>query len=133
MSVRKFKTGATRNPNTDKNDYEGFLCPLVIEEFGNYMHHHRKQEDGTLRPGDNWKKGIPKDEYMKSAWRHFLDWWKEHHGHDSREGLKYALCGLMFNVMGYLHEILEAEENIPCEEDNGPDKVEYVPTPKRRA
>jgi hypothetical protein len=35
-----------------------------------------------------------------------MDWWMEHRGYSSREGVEEALCALMFNVMGYLHEIL---------------------------
>jgi len=105
--LRKFDTGATRDTDANKHDYEGFLSPLVIEAFGRYMTKHRVQSDGTLRDSDNWQKGIPRDVYMKSAWRHFLDWWKEHRGLGSREGMEDALCGVLFNVMGYLHESLK--------------------------
>lgn len=107
--VRTFDTGATRDTDQGKNDYEGFLSPAVIECFGSYMHRHRKQTDGNLRASDNWQKGIPKDAYIKSAWRHFLDWWKYHRGLSSQEVLTDSLCALMFNVMGYLHEILKEE------------------------
>lgn len=106
--VRHFPTGANRNPDADKLDYEGFLSPLVIERFAEYMHKHRSIADGTLRDADNWQKGMPKDAYMKSGWRHFFDWWKEHRGLTSREGLEDALCGLLFNVQGYLHETLKS-------------------------
>lgn len=109
--IRKFDTGATRDTDQGKHDPEGFLSPLVIERFNEYMHKHRKQADGNLRASDNWQKGIPKDAYMKSAWRHFLDWWKEHRGYESREGLQDALCALMFNVQGYLFEVLKEEHN----------------------
>lgn len=105
--MRNFETGATRNSDEDKYDYEGFLSPLVIERYGAYMHKHRIQADGKLRDSDNWQKGIPKDAYIKSAWRHFLDWWMEHRGFPSREGLEDALCALLFNISGYLHEILK--------------------------
>lgn len=104
--MRKFKSGATRDTEQGKFDYEGFLSPLVLERFGEYMHKHRVQPDGSLRDSDNWQKGIPKDAYMKSGWRHFFDWWKEHRGIGSREGLEDAICALMFNAMGYLHEHL---------------------------
>jgi hypothetical protein len=105
--MREFSTGATRDNDENKNDYEGFLSPLVIECYGNYMAKHRKQADGNLRDSDNWQKGMPKSCYMKSGWRHFMDWWKEHRGLRSREGLIDALCALLFNVMGYLHETLK--------------------------
>ena len=105
--IREFDTGATRDTDVGKNDYEGFLSPLVIKRFGDYMTKHRKQADGKLRDSDNWQKGIPKNAYIKSAWRHFLDWWMEHRGLPSREGIEDALCALMFNIMGYLHEHLK--------------------------
>jgi len=117
--MRRFESGATRDTDENKNDYEGFLSPMVIECFGNYMTKHRKQADGNLRASDNWQKGIPKSEYLKSAWRHYLDWWKEHRGIKSKDGLIEALCALMFNVMGYLFEVLKEgmviEKNEWCE------------------
>lgn len=110
---RYFQSGATRDSDQDKPDYEGFLSPLVIARFGVYMTKHRKQSDGKLRDSDNWQKGIPLDAYIKSAWRHFFDWWTEHRGYGSREGLEDALCGLLFNVMGYLHEHLKGASVTP--------------------
>jgi len=105
--MRQFKTGANRNSDDGKLDYEGFFSPLVLDRLAQYMHKHRYLEDGTLRDSDNWQKGIPQDAYMKSGWRHFMDWWKEHRGLPSREGLEDALCGLIFNAMGYLFELLK--------------------------
>lgn len=114
--IRKFTSGATRDSDKNKNDYEGFLDPLVIERFGTYMTKHRIQADGSLRDSDNWKKGIPKDAYIKSMWRHFLDVWAIHRGYkrfDKQRNeditLDEALCALLFNVMGYLYEILKQE------------------------
>jgi len=108
---RYFETGAYRDVDEEKLDYEGFLNPLVLEEFARYMQHHRKQSDGVWRNSDNWQLGIPKDTYMKSGWRHFHDWWKEHRGYTSREGLKFAICGVIFNACGYLLEIIKEEQN----------------------
>ncbi len=112
--IRKFDTGATRDSEQGKNDYEGFLSPLVIQRFGDYMTLHRKQSDGSLRDSDNWQKGIPITAYMKSLWRHFLDLWFLHRGHkrydskDKHEITKEeALCAILFNVQGYLHEVLK--------------------------
>lgn len=116
--LRTFASGATRNLDTNKFDYEGFLSPLVIEAFGKYMHSHRLQKDGTMRGSDNWQLGIDFDVYMKSGWRHFFDWWKLHRGliasspEDGHQIDKVeALCALMFNVQGYLHELLKEKGN----------------------
>lgn len=71
------------------------------------MHKHRLQSNGDLRPSDNWQKGIPRDEYMKSAFRHFMDWWTAHRDEDLPiEFLEEAICALLFNAMGYLRESL---------------------------
>jgi hypothetical protein len=56
---------------------------------------------------------MPKNVYIKSAFRHFVDWWLEHRGMESREGLEDALCALMFNTMGYLHEHLHDGVALP--------------------
>lgn len=109
---RTFATGATRDLDTNKLDYDGFLSPLVIEAFGTYMNFNRRMRDGTLRESDNWQKGIPTAAYMKSGWRHFFDWWREHRGIPTKEGLVWALLGLLFNVQGYLHELLKANPEL---------------------
>ena len=107
--VRKFETGATRSPLGDKLQYEGFLSPLVLREYAEYMHRHRFQSDGQLRDSDNWQKGMPLRSYMDSGWRHFMDWWLHERGYMelAQEPKVEALCALMFNVMGYLHEVLK--------------------------
>ena len=107
--VRQFETGATRDTEEGKLDFEGFLSPLVIERYAEYMNENRVQSDGSLRASDNWQKGIPKDAYMKSLWRHFFDIWKEHRGINTDLGLERAVCAVMFNAMGYLHETLKAK------------------------
>jgi len=109
-AIRKFESGASRDTDLGKLDFEGFLSPLVLLEFGRYMHLHRIQSDNTLRESDNWQKGIPKTEYMKSLLRHVMDVWLFHREHIGRETMKQALCGVLFNTMGYLHTILIEED-----------------------
>jgi len=104
---RYFASGAYRDAAEGKYDYEGFLSPLVLERYAAYMHEHRRQSDGAIRASDNWQAGIPKAEYMKSGLRHVVDWWKDHRGFKSRDGLEDALCGVIFNACGYLHEVLK--------------------------
>ena len=104
--VRKFDTGATRDTDDGKLAYYGFLSPLALRRFAQYMHEHRVQSDGSLRDPDNWQKGIPFDAYMDSGWRHFMDWWLLDRGYDADSDLETALCALLFNVQGYLHEFL---------------------------
>lgn len=108
---RTFATGATRDTDAGKLDYEGFLSPLVLKRYAEYMHSHRKQSDGKLRDADNWQKGIPRSAYMQSGWRHFMDWWMEHDGYATEAGMEAALCAVIFNASGYLHEVLKARRN----------------------
>jgi len=104
--MRTFDTGATRDSDEDKLDYEGFLSPLVLKRYAEYMHLHRKQTDGKFRDSDNWQKGIPIKQYMKSLWRHFIDVWMLTRGYCVQAALEDALCAVLFNTMGMLHEIL---------------------------
>ncbi len=110
--VRRFDTGASRDLDVNKLDPEGFLSPLVLRRYCEYMHSHRQLADGTFRDSDNWMKGIPKAAYMKSGFRHFFDWWCEHRGVETKEGIELALCGLLFNTMGFLHEHLKSKHEM---------------------
>ena len=74
-TLRTFKTGATRDTGKDKLEPHGFLSPEALHRFSEYMHKHRKQSDGSLRDPDNWKKGMPQEEYVKSLLRHAMDFW----------------------------------------------------------
>jgi len=51
--TRYCNTGATRDVDNDKYDYEGFLSPIVLHRYAQYMHKHRLQSDGELRDSDN--------------------------------------------------------------------------------
>ena len=114
--MRVFATGATRDDSDVKPDYEGFLSHMVIRRFGEYMSKHRVQADGGIRASDNWQKGIPKEEYIKSAFRHFVEWWQSHRKGQHRDSVEESLCALLFNVQGYLHEMLKERERLTEEE-----------------
>ena len=106
---RKFETGATRNPDVQP-DYEGFFSSLAMRRYGEYMHKNRFRPSGEFRDSDNWQLGIPRPSYMKSMWRHLLDVWLEFRGYKSRDGIEDALCAIIFNAQGYLHEVLKEKE-----------------------
>lgn len=103
--MRQFDTGATRNLDDEQFDIEGFLSPVALQVFFEYMHKHRFQADGTVRDGDNWQKGIPVESYMKSLLRHVFDLWRWHRGLSTRDGLDEAIGGAMFNIQGLAHEL----------------------------
>jgi len=115
-ATRTFSTGAIRDTDEGKLDFEGFLSPLVLKAFAEYMHEKRKMPDGRMRSSDNWQLGIPKEAYMKSMWRHFFDVWthyrtmKNDPGADYTDDMATELLALFFNVQGILHEILKGKQ-----------------------
>lgn len=104
--IIRYEQGATREGEDDKLDIEGFLSPLVIEAYSQYMHFNRKLPDGTMRSGSDWQNGMPFNRLMRSMWRHFKDCWMEHRLWTTKEGRVFALCGLLFNTIAYLHQVL---------------------------
>lgn len=120
-AIRQFESGATRDTDDGKLDYEGFLSPLALERYARYMHRHRVQADGRLRDSDNWTKGIPIPQYMKSLWRHHIEAWKAHRGYPAKEALQDSLCGILFNTFGALHELLKLENKSPDAVTSSPD------------
>ena len=106
--LRTFPTGATRTTDLGKHDPEGYLSPLVIERYCEYMTTHRVQADGSLRASDNWQKGIPLEEYVKSLLRHTLDFWRAHRGWVPADLMEDAACAILFNISGWLHERVKA-------------------------
>jgi hypothetical protein len=114
--IRTFTTGATRSPDEERIDPEGFLSPIVLERYCQYMNKCRIQSNGEKRASDNWQRGIPFDAYIKGLWRHFLHLWTRHRGFPVNDpkaalGIEEDLCAIIFNAMGYLFEILKTKEN----------------------
>ena len=115
-NIRTFESGATRSNDEGRPDYEGFLSPLVIERFGQYMLKHQRQADGTLRASDNWAKGIPLATYAKALWRHLHHFWTRHRGWKvadpkAAETIQDDLCAILFNAQGYLHTLLAEQQS----------------------
>lgn len=106
--MRTFEGGATRNTDVKKLDFEGFLSPLVIKRYAEYLNKHRVQADGKLRDSDNWQNMFGEEHFgvcIKSAYRHFIEWQLEHRGYSSQDGIEDAICGVIFNAMAYLYKI----------------------------
>lgn len=114
---RTAETGANRNSDEGKLDYEAFNSPIVDWYYAQYMHSHRLLEDGTFRDGDNWQKGFPDDWYHKSLARHYKDY------HLTTRGIKVLekgkemklediLCGIIFNAKGHLHKLLKDKKEV---------------------
>lgn len=108
--LRRFDGGAVRDTDTDKLDYEGFLNPMVLEAYAQYMHKNRFLKDGTTRNSDNWQSGFGDHHFdvcMKSLTRHFMDLWMFHRGYQGRDSIDDALNGILFNTMAYYKILLD--------------------------
>ena len=125
--IRTFETGATRDKDDTKYDFEAFLAPEVLWEFAEYMHKHRIQTDGSLRDGDNWQKGVPLSSHMKSFIRHSFDlwlWWRSRETRPNQRiarirprpedgkvpPIKDTLAALFFAIQGIWLEVIREED-----------------------
>jgi hypothetical protein len=111
--IRQFESGATRSPLGNKPQYEGYLNPLVIKRFGEYMLKHQTDSAGNRREADNWQAGLGRESLIDSKHRHDMDLWLHHrgYGYAAEEPLEDALCAIMFNTMGYLLDVLKERDS----------------------
>jgi len=112
--TRQFDSGATRDTDIGKLDYEGFLSPIVLQRYAQYLHKHRTQSDGQLRDSDNWQNMFGEKHFdicMKSACRHFIDWWLQHRKIKTENELEDSICAIIFNAMAYLYKIEYEKRN----------------------
>ena len=112
--IRTFDTGAIRDTVDGKLNYIRTLSPLVMERYVKYIGEHRVQPDGSLRDWGNWKKGVPQEVYLEGQDRHHRAVWKLIQGYPAFDNhgpvtLQDSLCGVLFNAIGMLHDILEEE------------------------
>lgn len=110
-TTRTFDTGATRDMDQNKLDYEGFISPFVLECFSQYMHEFRLRnipEGDEIRSSDNWQKGMPQEAYMKSMLRHVMEAWRDW---DRGVVTLDVFNAILFNVQGMIYEELRKRGN----------------------
>jgi len=110
--MREFTAGAFRDTADEKLSYVKGLSPIVLRRYLEYLRLHNKQADGRIRDFDNWKQGMPKEVYLDSLGRHFMDVWLLEEGYSTEDNhgpvnIEGALCGVLFNTIGMLHETLK--------------------------
>jgi hypothetical protein len=107
--LRTFKTGATRSPLGDKLEYKGYLNPMVLKRYAEYMKKHQTQSDRGQRAADNWQKGIDLASLYDSKIRHDMDIWLYSEGYyrEMTEVIEESLCASIFNTMAILKQVLE--------------------------
>jgi hypothetical protein len=107
--LRTFATGATRSPLAGKLEYDGYLNPLALKRFAEYMNKHQTQSNGERRAADNWQKNIPLESLHDSKTRHDVDVWLHIKGYpeEATESIEESLCAAIFGNMAMLKQILE--------------------------
>jgi hypothetical protein len=114
LPPRTFESGATRGAREGKLLYDQYFSAAVARRRAQFMAQHDRHEDGSLRPSDNWKKGIPLESCIESGTRHWHDvlllaeGWEVETDHDLEE----ALCAVMFNCEAALHGLLRARQRL---------------------
>jgi len=114
--IRQFESGATRDTDVGKLNYIRALSPIVLQYYVEYLGGHRTQPDGSMRDWDNWKRGMDKQIYLEGQDRHHRAVWLLSQGFPASDNhgqvtMKDSLCGVIFNAMGMLHEILKEESS----------------------
>jgi hypothetical protein len=121
-NMRTFESGATRDTADGKLNYAGFLSLTALKQYAKYMNMNRLQSDGNIRDADNWKKGFPMESYVESSFRHYLEWLGYHQSDNRTPEMNNAgiaaVCGLLFNAMGYLNEWLKSGDMIDFDGDD---------------
>lgn len=110
VSIRTFASGANRDTDSGKLDYEGFIDPTVFRRFAEYMHKNRYMRDGSIRASDNWQAGFPRAQTMKSLIRHTWEQWMD--WRTLQQLNEEALCAIIFNAQALLRESL-LDRSIP--------------------
>jgi hypothetical protein len=85
--------GMKREDKSQKLNYLDYLDPNVLERYARHM------KKGELAHGrGNWKKGgYPLNEYLESAFRHFMALWEGQADEDHA-------AALLFNIIAYMRE-----------------------------
>ena len=107
--MKTFKTGAIRDDDEGKLDYEGSFCPLVLRSYAEFMLRNSTMKDGKKRTCGNWKKGVPLLHYIQSKWRHFMTTLTLFVIGYTKKAMLESLNAELFNTMGMMHELLKAE------------------------
>ena len=98
-AIRKFKTGAIRDDDSDKPDFVETISFSAHNRYAKYMTAKKK------RYGEgNFKKGIPITEYEKSLLRHVDKYFRNKYENGNDEPNEDHLAAIRFNVDGIMHE-----------------------------
>ena len=112
--MKRTSKGMLREDKSQKLNYLDYLDPHVLERYARHM------KKGELAHGrGNWKKGgYPLEEYLESAFRHFVALWAniERSGPLVGSDEDHA-AALMFNIVAFMREQYSSIRS-PYDEDS---------------
>lgn len=98
---RIFKTGAIRDNDAGKEDYINSVSFLALKRYAKYQNEACERRG---YPKDNWRKGIPIEEYEKSMMRHLQKYFSNKYEGTNIEPEIDHLMAAWFNLQGIAHE-----------------------------
>ena len=97
--ITRFKTGAVRDVQTNKEDYIESISWLALKRYCDYM------EVASQKYGrGNWIKGIPQSSYERSLMRHLQKYFVHKYYGQKFPKEKDSLSAALFNLLGLMHE-----------------------------
>lgn len=97
--ITKFKSGAIRDSQEDKEDYIETISWTAFRRYAAYMT-GKKSKYGS----GNFKKGIPVESYEKSLVRHVQKYLENKYEEGVIETQEDHLSAMVFNIFGIIHE-----------------------------
>jgi hypothetical protein len=99
LKITKFKTGAIRDTQNNKEDYIETISWIALKKYAQYMT-TKKSKYGS----GNFKKGIPIESYEKSLVRHIQKYLANKYELANEEPNEDHVSAIIFNALGILHE-----------------------------
>lgn len=99
MKITKFKSGAIRDTQSNKEDYIETISWTAFKRYAQYMT-GKKSKYGA----GNFKKGIPIESYEKSLVRHLQKYLANKYEGGQIEKDEDHLSAIVFNAFGIMHE-----------------------------
>jgi hypothetical protein len=97
--ITKFKSGAVRDSQENKEDYIESISWLTMRRYAQYM-----TKMASKYGRGNWIKGIPKENYEQSLLRHIQKYISaKYYGVDVEPNYDH-LSAALFNLQGLIHE-----------------------------
>jgi|SRR6056297_1582541 len=104
--TRKFKTGAIRDDDSDKEDYTETISWTAFKRYAQYMTGKKKKYGSG-----NFKKGIDIDSYEQSLLRHVQKYMENKYEDGQVEREEDHLSAMVFNIFGIMHEEERLKKN----------------------